>query len=66
VATLAWPLLMIVALIYLLPAARRLLRNSQSVDIEVGGTKISVQTASDETRKLIEDLQSRVNVSIHG
>jgi CheY-like chemotaxis protein len=49
------------ALIYLLPAARRLLHNSHSVEVEIGGTKISVQTASDETRKLIEDLQDKVN-----
>jgi len=60
-ATLVWPILVVVALIYLLPAVRRLLGNSQSVDVEVGGTKISVQTASDETRKLIEDLQNKVN-----
>lgn len=61
VATLAWPILAITALIYLLPPARRLLRNSHSVDVEVGGMRISLQTASDETRKLIEDLQDKVN-----
>ncbi|WBC16991.1 response regulator [Micromonospora sp. WMMA1998] len=61
VATLAWPLLVVVILIYLLPAVRRLLRESHSVDVEVGGARVSVQTASNETRKLIEDLQDRVN-----
>ncbi|WFE31218.1 response regulator [Micromonospora sp. WMMD975] len=61
VAMLAWPLLVIVVLVYLLPAARRLLRDSHSVDVEVGGARISLQTASDKTRKLIEDLQDRVN-----
>lgn len=60
-AALAWPILVIVTLIYLLPAARRLLGDSHSVDVEVGGARISVQTASDETRKLIEDLQDKVN-----
>ncbi|MET8123449.1 response regulator [Micromonospora sp. NPDC005189] len=60
-AALAWPILVIVTLIYLLPAARRLLSDSQSVDVEVGGARISVQSASDETRKLIEDLQDKVN-----
>lgn len=61
VATLTWPVMVLAALIYLLPALRRMLSKSESVGIEVGGTRITMQSASDETRKLISDLQDRVN-----
>lgn len=60
-AALLWPLVVAAALVVLLPVIRRLMKSSQSVEIEVAGTKISIQNASDDIRKLIEDLQDRVN-----
>jgi CheY-like chemotaxis protein len=48
-------------LVVLLPVVRGLIKNSQSVEIEVAGTRISVQSANEATRRLIEDLQDRVN-----
>lgn len=61
IATLLWPAVVVVVLLFLLPVFRRLIKDSQSVDIEVGGTKLSIQSASEAIRKQIADLQDRVN-----
>lgn len=61
IASLLWPIVVAALIIALFPVIRRLLSQSESIDVEVAGTKISVQRASDELRKLIGDLQDRVN-----
>jgi CheY-like chemotaxis protein len=61
IASLLWPIVVGALLVALLPMIRRLLNQSESIDIEVAGTKISIQKASEELRKLIGDLQDRVN-----
>jgi len=61
VASLLWPVVVAVLLIALLPVIRRLLSQSDSIDVEVAGAKVAVQKAAEELRKLISDLQDRVN-----
>jgi CheY-like chemotaxis protein len=61
IGAILWPVVVVTLFLFLLPTIRSLLKGSQSVNIEVAGTKISVQRAADETRKLIEDLQDRLN-----
>lgn len=60
-AALLWPIVVAVLVFALLPALRKLLTRSDSVDIEVAGAKISIQNASEELRKQINDLQDRLN-----
>lgn len=60
-ASLLWPVAAIVILLVLLPVLKRLLSQSDSIDVEVAGARVSVQRASEELRKLISDLQDRVN-----
>lgn len=61
IASLLWPLVIGALLLYLFPVVRNLLRESDSVNVEVGGTKVSIQRASDDLKSLISDLQDRVN-----
>ena len=62
IAQLLWPVVVAVLVIVLLPVIRGLIKGSDSVSIEVGGAKISVQRAAEDIRKLINDLQDRLNV----
>ncbi|WBB75391.1 response regulator [Micromonospora sp. WMMD1128] len=78
VAMLAWPLLVIVVLVYLLPAARRLLRDSHSVDDEPeanvyeraravdGGYEVVQATSTEMALKLISGTGPTVIVSDMG
>jgi PleD family two-component response regulator len=50
-----------VLVVVLLPVIRNLIKGSDSLNIEVGGAKISVQHAAEDIRKLINDLQDRLN-----
>ena len=61
IASLLWPLVIGAVLLCLFPVVRNLLRESESVNVEVGGTKVSIQRASDDLKALISDLQDRVN-----
>jgi CheY-like chemotaxis protein len=61
VASLLWPLAVIGITIFVLPTLRSALGKSDSINIEIAGTKVSLQRASEEVRKLIDDLQNRVN-----
>lgn len=61
IAQLLWPVVVAVLVIVLLPVIRGLIKGSDSVNIEVGGAKISVQRAAEDIRKLINDLQDRLN-----
>lgn len=61
IAQLLWPVVVGVLAIVLLPVIRSFIKNSDSVNIEVAGTKISVQHAAEDIRKLINDLQDRLN-----
>ncbi|GGK75363.1 response regulator [Mangrovihabitans endophyticus] len=61
IASLLWPLVVAALLAALFPVLKRFLSQSDSIDIEVAGAKVSVQRASEELRKLISDLQDRVN-----
>lgn len=61
IAELMWPVVVAALIFILLPVIRDLIKNSDTVDIEVAGTKISVQRAAEDIRKLINDLQDRLN-----
>ena len=61
VASVLWPLVVACLLVFLLPTLRSTIRRSDSINVEIAGTKVSVQRASDELRKLISDLQDRIN-----
>ncbi|MDI6105441.1 hypothetical protein QLQ12_43350 [Actinoplanes sp. NEAU-A12] len=61
IASLLWPVVVAALLVALFPVIKRFLSQSDSIDIEVAGAKISVQRASEELRQLISDLQDRVN-----
>jgi CheY-like chemotaxis protein len=61
IAALLWPVVVAGVLVFLLPVVLRLMKSSQSVDIEVAGTKLSIQGANEAIRKQIADLQDRVN-----
>jgi PleD family two-component response regulator len=61
IAQLLWPAVVAILVIVLLPVIRGLIKSSDSVNIEVGGAKISVQRAAEDIRKLINDLQDRLN-----
>lgn len=61
IAQLLWPAVVAILVIVLLPVIRGLIKGSDSVNIEVGGAKISVQRAAEDIRKLINDLQDRLN-----
>ncbi len=61
IAQLLWPVVVAVLVIVLLPVIRGLIKGSDSVNLEVGGAKISVQRAAEDIRKLINDLQDRLN-----
>lgn len=61
IAELIWPVVVAVLVIVLLPVIRGLIKGSDSLNIEVGGAKISVQRAAEDIRKLINDLQDRLN-----
>lgn len=61
IAELMWPVVVATLAFILLPVIRDLIKNSDAVDIEVAGTKISVQRAAEDIRKLINDLQDRLN-----
>lgn len=59
IAELAWPILAAIILLALLPTIRRVAQ-SRSVSIKYGQMELSVQDASDQTRKQLEDLQTQV------
>lgn len=61
IAAILWPVVVAGVLIFLLPVIRHLMKGSQSVDIEVAGTKLSIQGANEAIRKQIADLQDRLN-----
>jgi hypothetical protein len=61
IAAALWPVVVGGVVLVLLPIVRKMLADSNSVDIEIAGNRIGIQRASDETRKLIEDLQDRIN-----
>lgn len=61
IASLLWPVVVAALLAALFPVIKRFLSQSDSIDIEVAGAKVSVQRASEELRQLISDLQDRVN-----
>ena len=61
VASLLWPVVVAILLAGLFPVLKRFLSRSDSIDIEVAGAKVSVQSASEGLRKQINDLQDRVN-----
>ncbi len=61
VAALLWPIMVGCLAIAICPAIKRLINQSNTIEIEVGDTRISVQRASDELSALIADLQDRVN-----
>ena len=58
-ADLAWPLLAATVLVCLWPVLRNI-AESRSFTIDVGGMKISVQKATDELLRNLEDLQQKV------
>lgn len=60
-AALLWPLVVAGLIVVLLPTLRNLIGHSDSINVEVAGAKVSVQRASEEVRRLINDLQDRVN-----
>jgi hypothetical protein len=57
-AELAWPILAAVVLFGLLPPLRKVLQ-SRGVTIKYGQMESSVQDASDQLRKQVEDLQNQ-------
>lgn len=59
IAVVAWPLLAAVVLIILIPSIRRILE-SRSFSVKYGDAELSVQDASDQLRKQVEDLQNQV------
>lgn len=59
ISSLAWPVLAGVALLVLLPTVRRIIA-SRGFTVKFGGAKISVQEASDQLRRQVEDLQDHV------
>jgi CheY-like chemotaxis protein len=59
VATLLWPLAVLWLLIRLTPHIKNILE-SRDFTVEVAGTKISVQRASDELSKSIDDLRTQL------
>lgn len=59
-ATLAWPVLIGIALFRLWPLVRDIARN-RAFTIRYGETELSVQDASDQLRKQLEDLQEQVS-----
>jgi ActR/RegA family two-component response regulator len=62
IAQLLWPVVVAILVFVLLPVIRSLIKSSDSINVEVGGAKISVQSAAEDIRKLISDLQDRLNV----
>ncbi|MEV4755349.1 hypothetical protein AB0J86_09580 [Micromonospora sp. NPDC049559] len=66
IAALIWPIVIGGVVLALLPIVRRLLNDSSSFEIEIAGNRVGVQRATDETRKLIEDLQDRINTLEQG
>src|ERR1700733_5488362 len=61
IAQLLWPVVVAVLVVVLLPVIRGFIKSSDSINIEVAGTKITVQHAAEDIRKLINDLQDRLN-----
>jgi CheY-like chemotaxis protein len=61
IAQLMWPVVVAVLVVVLLPVVRGFIKSSDSLNIEVAGTKISIQHAAEDIRKLINDLQDRLN-----
>lgn len=60
VAAALWPVVAIVVVLVLVPHVGRMLRNAEEFTLEVGGQKISLQSASEGLRKLVVDLQEKV------
>ena len=59
IAELTWPILAAAILLGLLPALRKVL-HSRGLTIKYGQMEVSVQDASDQLRKQVEDLQNQV------
>jgi CheY-like chemotaxis protein len=60
IAALLWPIVVATVLFFLLPVLRRLIKDSQAVEIEIAGTKLSIQSASEALRNQVADLQDRI------
>jgi CheY-like chemotaxis protein len=60
-ADLAWPLLLAVALVVLLPEVRRVIA-SRDFTVRVGNTEITVQQASDQLSGGLDDLRDQVTL----
>jgi CheY-like chemotaxis protein len=54
-----WPLLAVFIVIRLFPSIRRIV-DSRSFQLKLGGAELSVQEASDQVKKQIDDLQTQV------
>lgn len=59
-ADFAWPLIVGILLIYLAPVLKRFLRRSSEVTVEVGGTKISMVTDTNDAETLANKLHRMV------
>lgn len=59
VAALAWPVLIGIILWLLWPSIRKII-DSRGFTVKYGGMEVSVQDASDQLRKQVEDLQNHV------
>jgi CheY-like chemotaxis protein len=59
ISTLLWPIAIVILILWLRPHVMALLKD-RDFSIEVAGTKISVQRASDELSRSIEDLRSQL------
>ena len=59
IADLAWPILAATILLFLLPTIIKILK-SRGVTIKYGNMELSVQDASDQLRRQIEDMQDRI------
>ena len=60
VAALLWPLIVIGLVIALFPLVKRVLE-SRGFSIEIAGVKLTVQQASDQVVRQVEDLQAEVD-----
>lgn len=58
-AALAWPLLAVLLIAILLPTAIRLVR-SRGFGVKIGNIELTVQEASDQFTRRLEDLQSQI------
>jgi PleD family two-component response regulator len=60
ISKLAWPVLAVVAFGVLYPAIKRVME-TRGVTIKIGGMELTVQDATEQLRKQIDDLQSKLS-----